>query len=193
MCSNFWFCASIQINTPIHYIRSPLCLPCPVAHSTKAFEFIMITSPNGKNIFRVTGPLCGEFPGHRWIPRAKASDEELWYFYLICTLINAWVNNREAGDLRRHRAHFDVILMVIQILYRAILCQNIWSYLDRWFPHISRELNSQGFCDLNINVVVKSIFYKISIMSSWFLFEMGQSMFLLVHPLIRATHNNDKQ
>ena len=33
-------------------------------------------------------------------------------FYLICTQINGWVNNREAGDLRRHRAHYDVNLML---------------------------------------------------------------------------------
>ena len=30
---------------------------------------------------------------------------------LICAWINRWVNNREAGDLRRHRAHCDVIVM----------------------------------------------------------------------------------
>ena len=35
----------------------------------------MMASSNG-NIFRVTGPLCGEFTGHRWIPRTKASDVE---------------------------------------------------------------------------------------------------------------------
>ena len=29
---------------------------------------------------RVTGHLCGEFTGHRWIPRTKASDAELWCF-----------------------------------------------------------------------------------------------------------------
>ena len=32
-------------------------------------------------------------------------------FSLICTWINGCVNNREAGDLRRHHAHYDVILM----------------------------------------------------------------------------------
>ena len=32
-------------------------------------------------------------------------------FPLICVWINAWVNNREAGDLRRHRAHYDVTVM----------------------------------------------------------------------------------
>ena len=35
-----------------------------------------MTSSNG-NIFRVTGHLCGEFTGPRWIPRTKASDAEL--------------------------------------------------------------------------------------------------------------------
>ena len=39
----------------------------------------MMTSSNG-NIFRVTGHLCGEFTGPRWIPRTKASDAEFWCF-----------------------------------------------------------------------------------------------------------------
>ena len=38
----------------------------------------MMTSSNG-NIFRVTDQLCG-VTGHRWIPRTKASDAELWCF-----------------------------------------------------------------------------------------------------------------
>ena len=32
-------------------------------------------------------------------------------FSLICAWINGWVNNREAGDLRRYRVHYDVIVM----------------------------------------------------------------------------------
>ena len=32
-------------------------------------------------------------------------------FSLICVGINGWVNNRKAGDLRRYRAHYDVIVM----------------------------------------------------------------------------------
>ena len=57
--------------------------------------FFMMTSSNG-NIFRVTGPLCGEFTDHRWIPLTKASDAEFGVFFV---------------DLRRHRAHYDAILM----------------------------------------------------------------------------------
>ena len=35
-------------------------------------------------------------------------------FSLICVWINGWVNNREAGDLRPHRGHYDVNVMVRQ-------------------------------------------------------------------------------
>ena len=65
----------------------------------------MMTSSNG-DIFRATGHLCGEFTGHK----------DQWHgalmFSLICAWINGWVNNREAGDLRRHSAHYDVTVMV---------------------------------------------------------------------------------
>ena len=32
-------------------------------------------------------------------------------FSLICVLVNGWENNRKAGDLRRYRAHYDVIVI----------------------------------------------------------------------------------
>ena len=64
-----------------------------------------MTSSNG-NIFRITGHLCGEFTGHH-----KGQWREASMFSLICTWTNVWVNYREAGDLRRHRAHHDVIVM----------------------------------------------------------------------------------
>ena len=47
----------------------------------------------------------------RWFPHTRASDAELWCFLLICVWINGWVNNRKAGDLRRHRRHYDVTVM----------------------------------------------------------------------------------
>ena len=37
-------------------------------------------------------------------------------FSLICVWINGCVNNREAGDLRRYRAHNDVTVMACSIL-----------------------------------------------------------------------------
>ena len=74
----------------------------------------MMTSSNG-NISRVTGHLCEEFTCHRWIPLTKASDAELWCF-LSTAWINGWVNNREAGDLIRRRAHYEVTLMTRYVI-----------------------------------------------------------------------------
>ena len=67
----------------------------------------MMTSLNGI-FYRVTSE---EFTIHRWIPFTKASDAELWCFLWSAPWINGWVNNHEAGDLRRHCAHYDGIVM----------------------------------------------------------------------------------
>ena len=67
-----------------------------------------------------------------WIPLTKASEEELLLFSLICTWTwtNGWVNNRDAGDLRRRLAHYNVTVMVCvkeHIHYEGIL-HNSGSY-----------------------------------------------------------------
>ena len=59
-----------------------------------SLKFVMMTSSNG-NIFRVTGPLCGELSGHRWIPRTKASDAELWCFLWSTWII--WLSKQSCG------------------------------------------------------------------------------------------------
>ena len=64
---------------------------------------VSIMALSNGNIFRVTGPLCGEPTGHRRNPRTHASDAEFWCFL--------WVNNREAGGLRHHCSHYDVTVM----------------------------------------------------------------------------------
>ena len=56
--------------------------------SFKKIHLNMRTSSNGI-IFRVTGPLRGEFTGHRWIPLTKASDAELWN---LC--LNKWLSKQ---------------------------------------------------------------------------------------------------
>ena len=37
-------------------------------------------------------------------------------FPLFCVWTNDWVNNRDAGDLRRHRAYHNVTVMVLTLL-----------------------------------------------------------------------------
>ena len=56
-----------------------ICYPIIVPGAWSKSKQPMMTSSNG-NIFRVTGHLCGEFTGPRWISRTKASDAELSCF-----------------------------------------------------------------------------------------------------------------
>ena len=48
-------------------------------------------------------PVTGEFPAQKPVTRS---------FDVCFDLINGWVNNSGAGDLRRHCAHYDVTVMI---------------------------------------------------------------------------------
>ena len=62
--------------------------------------------------------LPGYWPFVRGIHRSpmNSSHKGQWrgalMFSLICAWTNGWVNNRDAGDLRRYRAYYDVSVMV---------------------------------------------------------------------------------
>ena len=58
-------------DTQIHKTR--ICV-----NSNEKIPWIMTSS--NRNIFRVTGHLCGKFTGHWWFLHTKASDAELWCF-----------------------------------------------------------------------------------------------------------------
>ena len=51
-------------------------------------------------------------------------------FSLICVWINGWVNNREVGDLRRYRAHYDVIVM-----WKCHIASTSWA--SHWLQTLS--------------------------------------------------------
>ena len=50
---------------------------------------------------------------HRWPVNSphKGQWRGALMFSLICVWIKGWVNNREAADLRRYRAHYDVTVV----------------------------------------------------------------------------------
>ena len=115
--------------------------------------YIMMKFSNG-NIIHVTGPLCMEFTGHWWIPRTKASDVELEVF--IYAWINGWVNNREAGDLRCYRAHYDIIVMFIYMISTVVA--NFGFHISVWLA-LKELQNSFGneTCDF-----FTLLFYEVS-------------------------------
>ena len=88
-----------------------------------------MASSNGKN-FCVTGHLCGEFTGPGEFPTQRPVTRS-FDVSLICARINGWVNNGEAGDLRRHRAHYDVIVMGNAYLTTGVSRPRVWNIM--WF------------------------------------------------------------
>ena len=65
-------------------------------HQMEAFSALLA-------ICAVNSPVSGEFPSQRPVTRS---------FDVFFDLNNDWVNNHQAGDLRRHRAHYDVTVML---------------------------------------------------------------------------------
>ena len=58
-------------------------------------------------------------------------------FSLICAWLNGWVNNREASDLRRHRAHYDVIVMILSFLYWSAFAYVWRAFIEFYLRNIS--------------------------------------------------------
>ena len=99
----------------------------------------MMTSSNG-NIFRVTGPLCGEFTGPGEFPTQRPVTRGFDVFFDL--RINGWVNNRQAGDLRRHRGHYNVSVMR---LGPTVLSQTniIFKTFSSWDPTSMQQTDGE--------------------------------------------------
>ena len=84
----------------------------------------------------------------RWLMNSPHKGQ--WHgalmFSLICAWINAWVNNREAGDLRRHRNHYDVIVMKAIILYFHYSFETEMSFLQHLVTGCNRSCAYDNFC-----------------------------------------------
>ena len=89
-----------------------------------------MTSSNG-NIFHVTGPLCGPW----WIPRQWRG---ALMFSLICARIDGLVNNGEAGDLGRHCAHYDVIVMFLCLVVICFALLAV-SFMEIWYCPVIQQ------------------------------------------------------
>ena len=58
-------------------------------------------------------------------------------FSLICAGINDWVNNREAGDLRRYCAHYYAIIMIMNAVVIG------WAYDETGRWRLAKRLDQQ--------------------------------------------------
>ena len=84
----------------------------------------MMTSSNGNipvllAICAGNSPFTGEFPAQRPVMRS-------FDVFFDLHLNERLANNREAGDLRRHRAHYDVTVMLMKYEFKN---ENLFSIL----------------------------------------------------------------
>ena len=74
---------------------------------------------------------------HRWPVNSPHKDQ--WRRALIFSLIYAWtngrINPRDAGDLRRHRVHYDITVMI-----NHAVGVNLLRFDDRYIRHMYTKL-----------------------------------------------------
>ena len=114
------------------------------------------------NIFRVTGHLCGKFTDRRWISPHKGQWRGSLMFSFICAWINGCVKNREAGDLRCHRTHYDVTVMWINGVYCPHHSQRIHAYL-LWVPSNWNRMGSSHWLEKPPNVSIFRRFLRLCV------------------------------
>ena len=108
---------SIPSNNPMHsnfvkqgYFNNNFCIRLAMRclytsswwlHQMETFSAILVLCAGNS-------PATSKFPSKRPVTRS-------FDFFFICAWTNGSVNNRVAGDLRRHRAHYDVTVMCYKI------------------------------------------------------------------------------
>ena len=78
-------------------------------------------------------PFVRESTGHRWFPSQRPVTQSFGVFFDLCS------NNRDAGDVRRYHAHYDVNKMSLRMI-----CQQSW----RW------KLPTWWFLEEDIQVII---------------------------------------
>ena len=81
-------------------------------------------------------PVTGEQGKLRWT----------LMFSLICTWTNVWVNNRDAGELTRHRSHYDCneIWSCVHVNHHVILypLEHVYHQLMQLLPNVHAHKQS---------------------------------------------------
>ena len=81
-------------------------------------------------------------------------------FSLICAWTKGWVNNGDAGDLRRHRAHYDIIIMYLSYPYdkeTGIILGKYCLWKQIWMKYSFIVTLLITYCDISIETYVQCL------------------------------------
>ena len=116
----------------------------------------MMTSSNG-NIFRVTGPLEGKSTGHRCILLTKGTGAKLWCFPWSAPEQTVQANTGDAGDLRRHRTHYDVTVMTNKFRVESKVGNMKSLFYIKWNVWYRLNSDSQHYNDVIMTTIASQI------------------------------------
>ena len=123
-----WFLRNVYMNThapwaSIHWTYKIATSKVKIYHHDYTHSECCVAKPYFGHLYHDDVIKWKHFPRYwpfvRGIHRSPVNSPHKGHwrgalmFSLICVWINGWVNNHEAGDLRRYRAHYDVMLMII--------------------------------------------------------------------------------
>ena len=121
---NFCFQATLRAKGQDSKIRKPFSLVQLWSCSCRTLRSIMSQGPFHALVAIHDNVIKWNFPRYwpfvRGIHRSPVNSPHKgqWrgalMFSLICAWTNAWVSNREAGDLRRHWVHYGVTVMFLK-------------------------------------------------------------------------------
>ena len=121
--------------------------------------------------FRVTGILCGEFTGSGEFPAQRTQSFDVLFNLHLNKRLS---NNREAGDLRRRRVHYHVIVKHLIIIRLPLYC--CWTKPENYGLCISR-IDTNWFYDWkhkNTHKILNPVQYN-----GWGTFCFGKTLFVI--------------
>ena len=129
------------------------------------------------------------WPFVRGIPRSlvnsphKGQWRRALMLSLICVWINGWLNNREAGDLWRHRVNYDVIVMTCILMKESVtghylhqlmlhftaMCVAMLTEQKYWNTCIYKNWTKKGAVKLNHDKKMTIVRFNAYTCSMWLL------------------------
>ena len=108
-----------DIRTTMWHQNLTLCIYMMMSWNGTFSELLLLS------LCTRNSPFTSEFP-------AQSQWRGALMFSLICARINGWVNNGEAGDLRRHHTHhYDTVKKDREMKFIRTIC-----FSNRWLPSI---------------------------------------------------------
>ena len=113
-------------------------------------------------------------------------------FSLICAWTNSWANNGDAGDLRRHHAHYDVIVMRYPLWHQASISSPSAKLVLLWMSLFNAHTLKRKCChfdEILITDCTESCHFDNFRCSQWWKFRQNDDISVSVYDTYASINN----